>query len=332
MKHMRRNKILLSLLLFFFLGSLYADVKREEKTQLKFGGFMGKVIGVFGGKAAKEGLVSTAAVKGNRQMTVNEYTGQIIDLDEEKVYDLDMRKKTYQVTTFAELRRQMEEAQKEAQKQAKESAEEEQPSGKEFEIDFELKKTGQKKTINAYDCEEALLTITVREKGKTLEEGGGLVWTSNMWLTAEIPGSKEVEDFQRRYAEKLQGPFAGQMSAREMAMVMALYPGLKEAMGKVEAEKIEGTAILTVTKVESVATKEQMAQQKKEQSEEEPSLGGLLGGFGKKLGKKKESKEGEAPSDPNRKSIFTANHEVLKISTDVSAADISIPAGFKEKK
>ena len=55
--------------------------------------------------------MSTVAVKGNRKATLNDTTGQIIDLGEEKVYELDMKKKTYKVTTFAELRRRMEEAQ-----------------------------------------------------------------------------------------------------------------------------------------------------------------------------------------------------------------------------
>ena len=38
-----------------------------------------------------------------------------------------------------------------------------------------MKETGQKKQIAGYDTHESVMTITVREKGKTLEEGGGLV-------------------------------------------------------------------------------------------------------------------------------------------------------------
>ena len=56
---------------------------------------------------------STVAVKGDRKATMGDTTGQIIDLAEEKIYDLDLKKKSYKVTTFAELRRRMEEAQQE---------------------------------------------------------------------------------------------------------------------------------------------------------------------------------------------------------------------------
>ena len=47
------------------------------------------------------------------------FTGQIIDLGEEKVYKLDLRKKTYTVAAFADLRRAMEEGRKKAEEEAK---------------------------------------------------------------------------------------------------------------------------------------------------------------------------------------------------------------------
>ena len=65
---------------------------------------------------------STVAVKGDRKATINDTTGQIIDLAEEKVYDLDLKKKSYKVTTFAELRRRMEEAKKKAEEDARKEA------------------------------------------------------------------------------------------------------------------------------------------------------------------------------------------------------------------
>ncbi len=98
--------------------TLLADVRADEKTHTEFAGMLGRMVNIFGGKAAREGVTSTVAVKGDRKATLNDTTGQIIDLNDEKVYDLDLRKKTYKVTTFAELRRRMEEAQKKAQENA----------------------------------------------------------------------------------------------------------------------------------------------------------------------------------------------------------------------
>ena len=99
-------------------GPAMAEVKTREKTHVSLGGMLGRMFNLFGGKAAKEGVVSTTAVKGNRKATVNESNGQIIDLGEEKIYELDFKKKTYQVTTFEEIRQRMREARERAEKDA----------------------------------------------------------------------------------------------------------------------------------------------------------------------------------------------------------------------
>ncbi len=103
-----------------------ADVKTQEKSQVKFEGALGKVIGFFGGKAAREGVTDTVAVKGDRKISMSDYGGQIIDLSEQKVYTLDPKNKTYTVKTFAQIRQEMEEAQRKAEEQqAREQAREE---------------------------------------------------------------------------------------------------------------------------------------------------------------------------------------------------------------
>ena len=94
---LRRSLVLLIILAFAVPMS--AAVKTEEKTLLKFSGMLGRMVGLFGGKATKDGLVSTVAVNGQRKARLNDTNGQIIDLTEEKVYDLDIRKKSYTVTT-----------------------------------------------------------------------------------------------------------------------------------------------------------------------------------------------------------------------------------------
>ena len=113
------------------LASLRADVRADQKTHVQFAGMLGRMVNMFGGKAAREGVTSSVAVKGDRKATMNDTTGQIIDLSEEKVYDLDLKKKTYKVTTFAELRRRMEEAQKKAEEDAqKEQGKAQPPAGR----------------------------------------------------------------------------------------------------------------------------------------------------------------------------------------------------------
>jgi hypothetical protein len=324
-----------------------ADVKTQEKNQVHFAGMMGRLMGMFGGRAAREGVVDTIAVRGSRKMTVNDTTGRIIDLDEEKVYELDMRAKTYHVVTFDEMRRRMQEAEQKAR-----SSEPTQPSGepktdpnaKQMQIDFDLKESGEKKNLNGYDCREVIMTITVHEKGKTLEESGGMVMTTHEWLGPRIPAMKEINDFDRRYSEKLNGSFAMVPSAEQMAAAMAMYPMMKDAIGKFQAENVnmDGTPILTVMSMESVAGPEQMQRQQQQQKSQASdssttnitSVGGLLGGLGRRAVRKRAEQQQQKQQEnatPGRATIMTMNHELVKVLTDVTAADVAIPAGFKQK-
>src|SRR5262245_34135507 len=199
--HMTRKHLVLMIVLALAAAAVpaRAEVKKEERNQVSFSGMLGKMFNFFGGRSAREGVVSTVAVSGNRKLTTRgDNTGQIIDLGEEKIYDLDLKNKTYKVTTFEELRRQMREAEEKARQNAAKQSKEEQPQGqpsqgKELEVDFSVKNTGQTKTINGFDTREVLATITVREKGKKLEESGGLVMTVDTWLTKSV-SLKEIAD------------------------------------------------------------------------------------------------------------------------------------------
>jgi hypothetical protein len=315
------------------IPALRADVKTEEKSQVAFGGMLGKVFNLFGGRSAKEGVVSTVAVSGDRKMSANDTSGKIIDLKEEKIYDLDMRKKTYTVTTFEELRRKMEEMEAKAKADAAKAPKEDQPDtqGKQLEIDFDVKNTGQTKTINGFDTREVVTTVTVREKGKKLEDSGGMVMTVDSWLTKGQPALKEISDFERRYFLKLAGPTV-QVDAQQLATAMAMMPGLKEAFARVSKETLDGTAIQSTMTVDAVKSAEQMKQQQSGGGSSDQSnpttVGGALGGFMKRRAQANAEKNGSSP----RTMFMTINHEVLSISSSISAADVAIPAGFKLSK
>jgi hypothetical protein len=305
-------------------GPALADVKTKEKSQAKFEGMLGTMARMFGGKAASEGILSTNAVKGNRKATMSDTTGRIVDLGEERVYDVDVRKKEYTVTTFEELRRKLREAQERAAKEAKdqprETGEPAQPSGnqKEVEVDFDVKETGQTKSLAGYDTKQVVMTLTVREKGKTLEENGGLVVTADSWLGPEIPALKELAEFEMKYWKAI-APETAAVSAEQMAAVMAMYPMIKQAMDRLSQEKVKlsGTPLATTTTFEGVKSKAQVDEQSKSSSG-----GGLSGMLARRIAKK---------NDSPRATILTINSETLEVATSVGAADLDIPAGFKLK-
>jgi hypothetical protein len=317
-------------------GAAQAEVKTRNKSQVKFEGMLGRMMGMFGGKAVKEGVVSTSAVKGNRMVTLNDTTGRIVDLAEEKVYELDLKKKSYTVMTFAELRQQLKEAQEKAQRDAEKAAKEEagkekekakEPDQKapEMDVEFDVKETGERKAIAGYDAREVVMTITVHEKGRTIEDRGGLIVASDMWLGPEIPAMRELAEFELRYWKAI-APEAPGMSPEQLATVVAMYPLVKQAMDRLSREQVnmKGTPLLTVTTFDAVKSADQMA--KESQSS---SGGGLSGGMSGMLARKMMKKDKD---EKPRVTIFTINAETLEIATSVSAADLEIPAGFKQNK
>jgi hypothetical protein len=260
-------------------------------------------------------------VKGDRKAELNDAFGRIVDLKEEKVYELDVKKKTYEVVTFDELRRRMREAREKAEKEApkEEKAPEQDKPAREMEVDFDIKETGQTRSVAGHTAKEVVMTVTVREKGRALEDGGGMVMTSSSWMAPAIPAMKELSDFERRYWKAIAPEVSG-MSAEQMAAVMAMYPMVKPAMERLQAEgtKIEGTPLATTTIFEAVKSNEQAAQ------DSQQSSGGGLGG----MLARKMMKTDTRP----RATVFTLMHETLEVSPAVAAEELQLPAGFKEKR
>ena len=210
-----------------------------------------------------------------------------------------------------------------------------------YDVDFEVKNTGEQKQINGFATSQSIMTITVREKGKTLQDSGGMVLTSDLWLTPSIPAMREVAEFDMKYAQKLFGPMMSGASAQDMASAMAMYPAMKPALEKMAAEgrKLEGTPVLTVTTIDAVKSAEQVASEQKSESASSSSgsstptgVGGLLGGLGKRMAQRKNNDAPASAAQKDRVTVVTTTSEVLKVATTVGAEEVAVPAGFKETK
>lgn len=320
---MKRSSILAALSLVavaLVAPALRADVKTTEKTTLKLEGMLGKFIG----GAAKDGIVSGVALKGARKLSMNDKTGEIIDLTEEKVYRIDIKKKEYKVLTFEQLRKEWQETQAEAEKSAKQMREaqgETAESGKKMELSMDVKETGQRKAIAGYDTREVVMTITASEQGKTLEEGGGSVMTNTMWLGPRIAALDEIHQFDVKYMKAVMGE-EGAAAMQQLTAVFAMFGSAKPMMEKMQTEgpKLNGSPLHLTLVMESVKSAEQM---KTASSQQQSSGGGMSGMLAKKM-------MGGPPKQ--RSLVMTSITEVLTVATSAADADVAIPAGFKEKK
>jgi hypothetical protein len=128
--------------------------------------------------------------------------------------------------------------------------------------------------------------------------------------------------------------------ARDLAQAMAMYPQMKGAMERMkkEAVKLEGTAVLTTMKIETVMSPEQAKAQAEGGGQPKMGLGWIAGGLGGMFGRKKKAEEAPKEGQPaaaegpkNRSTFMTSTTELLDVQASAGAADVEIPAGFKQK-
>ena len=318
-----RSTAAISSLILLSVSMAMADATIQEKTQMHFGGPLGGVINVFGRKATHEGVVSDVAIHNNRKLSRSGDSGEIVDLDEQRVYYLDFDRKTYKVVTFAELRRQYEEAKEKAKKQQSSADKSEKSQAPEYEVEFSIKPTGNKEAINGWNTREEIATVTVHEKGKTLEDAGGFVLTNDMWIGPRVAAMREMVDFELKFMQKVYGDsFMADM--RQAAAMFAATPAFAKAMKTFndKQKSLDGTPIRSKMTFETVAGKN-AAPEQQQPSSPTAALGGLLG----RMKQRRQSDQ----AGPERSTMLDSNHELLKASTTASAADVAMPAGFREK-
>lgn len=301
------------------IPTLRADVKTSEKSTLKLEGLLGTMLNRMAGGA--DGITTTVALKGNRMSRMNASNGQIIDLDEQKVYTVDPKRKEYTVMTFAEMRAQLEKAQADMAKRQQEMTPEQkqamQDAANSVEFDVSVKPTGQAKPIAGYDTKETVVTITMRQKGKTLEEAGGMVLTNTVWLGPRVPALVEAAEFNLKFFKAVYGSVFTGLDLQQMNAISAMTPGFGTLMQRLaeESRKLQGTALASTMVIENVKDPQQVA--------EAPRGGGLGGMLARRM------MRGQSQQ---RTTFMTTTHETLSIATSASAEDVTIPADFKLKK
>ncbi len=162
--------------LCFFVSILYADVMYEMTST---------TAGMMGMKSETHMRVF---VKGDRSFT--EMTGEaptsgnvsdtrIIRLDKGVMWSIDHENKQYTEYDFKEM-----------------AAAPEDSGGQDMEMpEVKVIKTEEKKDILKKECEQVI--VSMESKG----EDGNVTFKQTMWVTKDIPGYKEIQDFQQRIIE-----------------------------------------------------------------------------------------------------------------------------------
>ena len=227
------------------------------------------------------------------------------------------------------MREAQEKAEKEAQKEQEREPEERSGRSrtKEYEVDFDVKETGQKKQIAGYDTRKVIMTVTVREKGKTLEEGGGLVMTTDMWLGPADPAAEGARRLRHALLEAAPGRRSRRrMSAEQMAMVLAMFPLRRQGDGAHEEGRRQARGHAARDDDDVRGGEERRSSSRRRRQQQKSSGGGGLGG----MLAQQDHEEGAA--EAARDDLHDAPRDARRSRPASTPADLAIPGGLQREE
>lgn len=330
----------------------HADVTVEESMSVNGSGLMkmanmtGRTVTTISGRRARtdtdlqfeSALVRTFA-RGAGQTT------EIVLLDEDKIYALNNKKKTYSETTFADLRAKMQESMQkmqEAQASQQQSASGVDDSQCEWsEPKAEVKRSGERAAIAGFQAERVTITATQacknKESGEVCEFGLSL----DQWMAPGFDASSETLAYHRAYAEKLGLTTATSKDFAERAQTLfSRYKGIwnevATKMRDVKGNPVKASFALGVGGPQCASAQEAQASNS---SAAQPGLGGALGGaIGGLFNKKKEQTPPPAATPPPAMangliSLMTVSTELIAVNRNAAGPQaFTVPADYKKTK
>jgi hypothetical protein len=249
-----------------------ADASYQETSQITGGTMVNtlKSVSFLGGKAMKDmfaPITTTTMVHGNQKAVIGKDSTEITDQDKETITHIDNVRKTYSVVTFAQMRQafqQMPQQLAQAQQQAKQQQPQQPPPPKtdlKTSFDVTVKNTGVTKVINGLTAQEQVVTMQMHvtdPNAPPTEAVNSMTYvvTTDAWISPDPPEVKELQDFDKRFAQKLMAgvdlsAWKAQMTHQNpgMMQMFASKPGSEEAMAQMSKEmaKLQGTRVMEVT-------------------------------------------------------------------------------------
>jgi len=338
------------LIIFVFLNQLAAGVVKETKSSVSFAGFgkfnthtKSKIEGLqkredtqkdFKGEGFMGSIMSKMFAKtGN--------TGEIIKLQEMKIYNLNHADKQYYVTPIEKMDwQQMSDEGAQDNEQYKEENDEQESHIKIIRNEFKVTDTGQTKTINQFKCRKYdILWVSEWVNTETGEKGTdslrSVVWTTKLDGQLKKASAEEMK-FNKKYMEKIGMPLDELQSEILGMNWLSMYKNMNRGQGAQyktddaaafkQLQKIKGYPVVIDGTFYLKRPKKTADVQKDD--EQMPSLNGLFGGLMKKAMKKKKKK----PATANGfKMAFSYYTEIVQFKpASVPAKAFDVPAGYSE--
>jgi hypothetical protein len=332
-------------------SSLLADFTYQETSTITGGMMMSmmKVVGAFN-KQAREPIQATIAVKGDKMVHRSATSASVIDLASGTITHIDFQKKQYSVMTFEEMKQMMEQMSEKAQKSQK-SQKGDQP---EMKFKVSANATGKTKQVAGLEAKEMVMKMEMEMEATDKDSGqsqkGGMTMTMDMWIAPDVPGYREVRDFHKRMAEKINWNPGSNMFAANPQVSGGMAEAYKE-VAKLDGMPVQqlismGMAGQPGAADGGTAPAQQQSQPQAQQQPAQPqSVGGALGsalggrfGLGRKKPADQQASSDNPPASGGQASGSGAPGSLMEMTTELStfssnAVDPSlfeVPAGFKK--
>lgn len=331
--------------------SAHADVTIEERMSIGGAGLL---------KMANMSGTTTTMISGQRARTESDLqfesalmrtfargAGQgteIVRLDQDKMYSVNNRKKTYTETTFAELRAQMQKA-TEGMREAQASQQQGTSGVNESQCEWsepkgEVLRTGEKATIAGYQAERVTVTATQSCKDKETGQVCDFGLVMDQWVAPGFEASEETLAYQRAFAEKMGLSTSGSRDFAERAQSMfGRYQGLWSEVAT-KMRDVKGYPVKLTFGLGVGGPQCQSTQQTQTDGEPAPrpsigeALGGALGGmFGRKKEPTAPAPEATSPAQlpGGMLSLMSMSNELVSVSSSpVDPQSFEPPAGYKK--
>lgn len=272
-------------------------------------------------------------------------TAEIVRLDQDKIYRLDLKKKEYTEITFAQRSAQMKQAMEQQQK-AQQSQQQNASGVDESQCEWsdpkaDIKRTGEKSTIAGFDAERQIISATQSCKDKKTGQICDFGLTLDQWIAPKFSNAAEVTAYYRAYAQKMGIAATGSKDFSERAEQM--FGRYKDIWKKIAAQAadMKGYPVKSSISFGIGGPQCQTTQAKSSDSESGSGPGGLAGQLGGALGglfgKKKSAADAPAPATPPAPMpnglipMLTVATELVSVSSNSAGAQaFEVPAEFKK--
>lgn len=357
--------VLLAGILGFATGLAHADITIERTTSVE---------GVGGMAFANMSGTSRTSISGDKSRIDTDMkmqskivgflarnamgpSAEIVQLEQGKIYHLNMNKQQYTETTFEQLRAQLQKM----SDQLNSSADRNQPAAVDqskcmwLPAKVDVTKSGEKAQFAGYDAQRVTVTATQPCQDKDTGAICEIALVLDQWTSADFAESGEVRKFYSAYASKMGIEPSNSQDVSERAKALfGQYKGVwSEVAAKMQSVKgypVKSSFTLGLGGPQCKDSNSQAAAQPSQTDNSSPSpaptsASGLAGALAGKLGGFFQKKNGApdasaappatvaaaAPMPPGDVALMTVSSQLVSVSTNsVSADAFTVPAGFRK--